>query len=329
MRCIHCYANAGRRARDELTTEEAERLIGSAAEMGIRSIVFTGGEPLLRQDILRLMRFARDAGLKPIIATNGCRLDEDTVRAIREVGGGVAVDLPAVDEGIHGAFTGVPGSLQTKMKAIAECLGAGVPCSVGVAVTKVNVGGVHEVIGFAGRNNIYCDVLASVPVGRAGPEILPDPMRYYELMRSLHRRWHAVPMNAIGEGAKTMVSVYEPFYNVLAAMDGQEVPGRLCTLGMSVHVMENGSVRTCPFAPITVGNVRRQGLKDIWEAMAHSEVLAKLNNADLLKGSCGRCEYKRICGGCRARAYAMTGDWFTPDPVCLLKVRTHATFDLI
>jgi len=327
LRCIHCYANAGREAGDELTTEEAERLMDSAAEMGIKSIVFTGGEPLLRQDILKLILFARDVGLKPIIATNGSRLNENIVQTLRDAGGSVAVDLPAVNEGVHGAFTGVPGSLQAKLEAIAECLRSGVSCSVGVAVTRVNVGEVHEVVGFAKKNNIYCDVLAVVPVGRAKPELLPDPMKYYGLMQDLLRRWHAVPMNAISEGAKTMVSVYEPFYVVLAATEGYEVPGKLCTLGRAIHVMEDGSVRPCTFAPIKVGNVRGQRLKDIWEAMTRSEVLTKLNNADLLKGSCGRCEHKKICGGCRVRAYAMTGDWFASDPMCFLtEVQTTATF---
>jgi len=316
LRCTHCYADAGERSPDELSTEEAKNLIDSVSDLGARSLVFTGGEPFLREDITDLIGHARDSGLVPIIATNGTLIDEEMASFLKEVGAAVAINMPAVDPALNEMFTGVGNSFEMRNKGLMHCLERCVPVSVGVAVTALNIGEVARVIDFCLQKGISCDVLATIPVGRASSELLPSPVEYERLLRSLLRDYSAVPMNAIGDSSGTSVSVYEPFYARIVEEERGEMMPRLCSTGKTMHVMEDGSVRTCVYLPHTFGNVRRKGIETIWKGIRNSPYIKRLTDPGSLKGACGTCPHRESCGGCRARALALTGDPLMEDPMC-------------
>ena len=316
LQCVHCYANAGLRSLTELHTKEAMKLIESVAEIGARSIVFTGGEPLMRKDLFELVEFARDHHLFVIIATNGTLIDRDIAKFFKKREIAVAINLPTLDERSSGIFTGVFNSHNARMKGLMYCLDEKVLTSVGVAVTNLNLKEICRVIDFSREKKINCDVLATIPIGRASLSILPSPIEYEEMLAYILNRYSAMPMNAIDQDNGTNVSVYEPLYaRIIKRKKGKEFP-KLCSLGIAMHVMEDGSVRSCVYMPMSFGNIRRKKLTAIWKEIRVSKILARLQDPRYLKGACGKCEDREICGGCRARAHAIKGDPFDEDPVC-------------
>lgn len=316
LQCVHCYASAGHRSLNELDTKEAMKLIESVADLGARSIVFTGGEPLMRKDLFELVEFARDHHLFAIIATNGTLIDRDIAKFFKKSGGAVAINLPTLDERSSGIFTGVFNSHNARMRGLMYCLEERVPTSVGIAVTNLNLKEIGRVIDFSREKRINCDVLATIPVGRASSSLLPRASEYEEMLGDILNRFSAIPMNAIDRAGETNVSVYEPIYaRIIKDRRKEEFP-RLCSLGNAMHVMEDGFVRSCVYMPTSFGNIRRKKLTTIWKEIRESRILVKLRDPHRLKGACGKCEHREICGGCRARAYAMKGDPFDQDPVC-------------
>lgn len=320
LKCVHCYLDAGSPAKEELSTDEALRLIGSVAELGAKSLVFTGGEPLLRKDLLKLIQHTHDLGIHPVLATNGTLLTNAALKILKRVGAGVAFNLPALDGTIYSAFTGVDNKKkETVLETIQECLQQGLQCTLGVAVTNLNLGEVIKIVELAHRLGAYCDVSMTVPVGRASFELLPNPFEYEALLRRLAREWAAIPMSEIDSSAPTHVSVYEPIYVRISIEEGISMPKRsLCSIGETLHVMEDGSVRPCAFADVNLGNVKKSSLGEIWEDTVSSQWLRKLRNPEELKGACSTCPYRHVCIGCRVRAKAATGSWFNSDPMCTL-----------
>ncbi|MCP8309107.1 MAG: SPASM domain-containing protein [archaeon] len=125
-------------------------------------------------------------------------------------------------------------------------------------------------------------------------------------------------MNAIGYRESSKLSVYEPSYVALMSGKGLQVPGRLCSLSQTMHVMENGSVRPCPYIPYVIGNMMKDSLKSLWKRLKEDKFLQRLCNVNHVKGHCSKYLFKKVCGGCRARAYWMLGDYFAEDQICVL-----------
>lgn len=330
LRCIHCYAAYN--SHELLSKEEAIRLIEQAHELGARSFVFTGGEPLIRADILELVEFVGELGMKPIVATNATMVTHEHVKVFKRYGTAVAINVPALSEEIHAEFTRIPFSLKRKLETIELMLNEGLSVSIGVPITRINIGDVERVLGFSKDLGLYCDALMTIPMGRAKPDVLPSSQAYRDLMTRLLEKWRAVPMNAIGYKSfvawSSKISVYEPSYVALLYSKGFDVPGRLCSLSQTLHIMENGSARACPFIPYSLGNIRRESLKEIWKKLKENKFIRSLINVAHLKGRCSNCSFKEVCGGCRARAYWIRGDFFAEDPVCILNA-SHSAEDIL
>ena len=297
-----------------LSTNEAKKLILEAFELGVKSIVFTGGEPLMRNDILSLIEFTVDVGLKPILVTNGTLLNDYILKRLKELNVSIAINLPTINEEIHKEFTKINSSLKLKLQAIDKCLKYGLKCSIGVAITKLNYKHIDDVLNYAISKSLYVDLLAVIPCGRAQVEIILSGFEYYNLLQYLWRKWKVVPMNMISHGK--YISIYEPIYLALLAENGINNLERLCSIGKAIVVMEDGNVRPCIFIPYTIGNVRKKSLKQIWKRLIEDKFITKLKDSKKLKGPCKTCSFKTICGGCRARAYFIKGDYFTSDPIC-------------
>ncbi len=320
LECVHCYLDAGSPANDELSTDEALRLIGSVAEVGAKSLIFTGGEPLLRKDLLELIQYTHYLGIHPVLATNGTLLTNAALKILKKVGAGVAFNFPALDGRIYSAFTGTDNKTkETVLEIIQECLQEGLQCTLGVAVTSLNLGEVIKIVELAHRLGAYCDVSMTVPIGRASFDILPNPPEYEALLRRLAREWAAIPMSEIDSSSHTHVSVYEPIYVRISIEEGICIPKRpLCSIGETLHVMEDSSVRPYAFADVNLGNVKKNSLSEIWENTISSQWLKKLRNPQELSGACSTCPYSHVCIGCRVRAKVAIGSWFHSDPMCTL-----------
>ncbi|MEM3709084.1 MAG: radical SAM protein [Nitrososphaerales archaeon] len=316
LECIHCYA-----ANDPhklLSTKQAKNLIKQASELGTKSFVFTGGEPLLRCDLLELVAFTRDSGMTPIIVTNATLINFEHIKLFNSCKASLAINLPALREEVHMNFTKVPSSLSKKLRALDFCLDQGLSISIGLAITSINIDEAEQILEFARSKGVPCDVLATIPMGRARLSTLPKPYKYKLLMNKLLDKWYALPMNAIDFGEFSKVSVYEPSYTALMSSKGFKVVSKLCSLSQTMHIMEDGSVRSCLYIPYSLGNVTKNSLTDIWLRSKKDKFLQKLCDSDRVKGKCGKCSFKKICGGCRARAYWIFKDYFAEDKVCIL-----------
>jgi radical SAM protein with 4Fe4S-binding SPASM domain len=314
LACIHCRRQdvAEAAAADDLRTEQVERLIASVATLGKPIFVFSGGEPLMRDDWPRLAAAARLAGLPTALATNATLIDAALAGRVAEAGfHRVSVSLDGADAVTHDAFRGVAGAFDRARAGATFLRRAGVSIQVNATIAAHNAHQLQGLLDLArDLDAVALHLFLLVPVG-CGLAIdrshqLP-PARYEQVLEWICDRQ--------AEGGLEIKATCAPHYQRLAARRGLlKRPTRGCLCGLSVaFVSHKGEVFPCGYLPVNCGSVRDREFADIWR---DSEVFAKLRNFDLLSGKCGRCEYKGLCGGCRARAFAATGDYLAAEPSC-------------
>ncbi len=311
LACAHCRRLDTRPGDDELTAEEARAVFRSAAKLGRPVIVFSGGEPLLRDDWESLAHYARTLHLPTALATNGTEIDAAMARRITAAGfGRVAISLDGAEAQTHDALRG-PGGFNRALSGAEHVRSAAVPLQFNATVTRDNVDQLDALADLARRAGaVAMHLFMLVPVGcgeqlAASKQLPPD--RYAQVLHWVYDRQQ--------EGALEVRATCGPqFYRVAARRSGQAPAGRGCLAGVSVvFVSHRGEVFPCGYLPVRCGSVRQTPLETIWE---QSEVLRTLRDPDRLEGNCGRCEHRYICGGCRARAYAATGNYLGGSP-CL------------
>jgi radical SAM protein with 4Fe4S-binding SPASM domain len=188
-------------------------------------------------------------------------------------------------------------------------------CSIGVAVTNLNMMDVDNIIQYVKDRGINIDIIATIPCGNASLEIIPKGLEYYFFLKHLYNKWKASPMNMFNSKILAEnISVYEPIYIALLAVNNCKDLGRLRSIGETIHIMEDGSVRACVFLPYVIGNVRRLGLANTYRKLASNRLISKLKDPKELEGYCNTCILNIICGGCRARVYHILDDFFASDP---------------
>lgn len=327
LACIHCHANAREPLPDELSDREAKHVIGQIERLGTEVIIFSGGEPLLKKKLLlTLTEECTDYGIIPAMLTNGTLLDYETALNLKEAGMlavGIPIDFSTPER--QDTFRGVKGAFQAAVNAIKNCLAADLKVAVTTMVMKNNINEIPKVVELVVRLGVDQIILYDlVPVGRGKDvsELIIDYNQRAELLNFLCR---------VQEEMDTffLISGGNPLYpGAILEMHRQHEtrpPSKLlgqflmdapigCHAGIHyLSLRPNGEVYPCPFLQISAGNIRKQSLLEIWQS---SIFLQKLRNRDLLKGKCGTCKYKYVCGGCRARAYLYTGDPFEEDPTC-------------
>ncbi|MEM3424360.1 MAG: radical SAM protein [Thermoproteota archaeon] len=334
LRCKHCYENAGPKpAPDELTTEEAKKAIDEFANAGVVALAFSGGEPLVRRDFFEIAKYAVEKGFYVSVASNGTLITEKVAQKMKEVGiQYVEVSLDGFEK-THDEFRGVQGAWKRTVEGIKKCVEAGLYTCVATTATHYNLKEIPKLIDFA-EKDLHVQrfiVFNFIPVSR-GKEIVEQdltPKEREELLDFLYSKLvSAKGLEILSTAPQYAVTSYKFAFGPLIvthfehkeAMEvlkgktrslAQFIGG--CGAGRLYCGMEpNGDIEPCVFIPIKVGNIREQSLVDIWR---NSPVLKQIRNRDLFKG-CGECEYKYICGGCRARAYAYFNDLQGPDPGC-------------
>lgn len=323
LRCPHCYLDAARRAARELDTGEGRALIDELAAFGTELLILTGGEPLLRRDLLTLARYAAAHGLMVVVGTNGTLLDTRTALALKDSGvRGVGISLDSLEARKHDAFRGVRGAWCKALRALDACLGAGLEVAVQTSVLPMNHEEVPRIAEFARERGARAfNAYFLVCTGRG--EKLTDitPAEHEALLNELI----AVQARHSGEKDRFMVRAKCAPHVKRLAREGLQrgdldaaaavmlLAGAGCPAGRNyLRIGPEGEVTPCPYLPVALGNVRRQPLAKIWR---DAEPLPRLRRLEL-SGRCGACEFKEPCGGCRARAFAASGDPLAEDPWC-------------
>lgn len=340
LRCKHCYENAGSKpSPDELTTEEAKKAIDEFADAGVVALSFSGGEPLMRKDFFEVAKYAADKEFYVSVASNGTLITESVARKMKEAGVEyVEISLDGFEK-THDEFRGIRGAWRKAVEGIKNCVKVGLDTCVATTATHYNLKEIPKLIDFVekelrARRFI---VFNFIPVSR-GREIVDQdltPEEREELLEFLYSKlidedcrldvFSTAPQYAVTSFKFAFGPVVATHFTNREAME--MLKGRTksltefiggCGAGRLYCGMEpNGDIEPCVFIPIKVGNIKEQRLIDIWR---NSPILKQIRNRDSFKG-CGECEYKYICGGCRARAYAYFNDLQGPDPGCRLNER--------
>ena len=326
--CIHCRAGASRGPyKNELTTEEIFRIMQEIKEVGNPIIILTGGEPLLRPDVFDIASKAVEFGFKPVLATNGTLITEEIAEKIKKCGiARVSISLDGSTAEAHDNFRKMQGAFEGALKGIHILKKAGIPFQINTTVTKTNLDEIPKVHELAKKlGAVAHHIFVLVPVGR-GKDIKESltPEEYEEVLNWFYEQRDKSNLQLKATCAPT-------YYRILrerAKAEGKKVNfetfgldavTRGCLAGIGFCFISHvGIVQTCGYLEIPCGDLRKQSFKEIWE---NSEVFNNLRDFKKYKGKCGRCEYIRVCGGCRARAYAATGDYLEAEPLCTYKPR--------
>lgn len=317
LRCTHCRAEAVRsRHPDELSTEEGRRLIDQVADFGSPPpvLVFSGGDPLQRPDLLELLGHSRDRDLPTaVIPAPTSDVDRETVRALKAAGvRRLALSLDGADPESHDAFRDEPGSFRAAMDAAHRAAAEGLPVQINTTVTgetRPELPDIADRIEEIGA--VAWEVFFLVPIGRGARLESPTPRETEDTLAWLYRQQRDAPFR--------VVTVEAPMYRRIASQIEVEERGESVIAGSTsdgsgfVFVSHTGQVCPSGFLPVPGGNIRDGNLVDIYR---NAPIFRDLRDPPRLKGKCGMCEYRKLCGGSRARAWAVTGDWLESDPFC-------------
>ena len=349
LACEHCYLDAGGTPlvgtenfadRSELGTEECFRVIDEIATFAPECLtILTGGEPLLRRDILEIVQRASDRELWVVVGTNGVLITENVARRLAEAGArGLSLSLDALDPDRHDRFRMVRGAWQNTVEGAQILNRTGLPFIVQTTAGSHNAGELDAIADFAYERlaakvwNLYF----LVPTGRGQFVSDMTPAHYDEVLASLYRIQKNYKSRMVVNAKCAPHYIKTILENAGVETDPNpadaESPGlspiRIYSGGAGgcpagTHYMgirPNGDVTPCPYLPVFAGNLRGSSLADLWTS---SKVFTDIRRRSSLGGRCGDCEMNAHCGGCRARAYGMTGDLMAEDPLC---THTPGTF---
>ncbi len=325
LTCIHCHAVSGKPDPHELSTDEGKRLIDQIAEVnGFRTLVYTGGEPLVRPDIFDLLKHSKEAGFANIIATNGTLIDEDMAWKLKEHGVVCnAISIDASNPDIHNRVRNSPKAFDLAIRAIEATKKAGILLQINTTAMEYNMENLSDLIDFVDEHNASIMLMYQlVAVGRG------EKIEKATLKKSANEHLS----HLISQKQKHARTIIEPvagpqYWPYLLEKKGCENGFMLkfaekvfhgCAAGRGfVYVKSNGDVWPCPFVEVNAGNVREKPFREIYE---ESTVFKNLRNREnMLKGVCGDCRYRTICGGCRGRAHAYSDDYLAEDPRCFIR----------
>lgn len=311
--CKHCYRDSGARAEDELNTAEGKALIDEIATAGFKIMIFSGGEPLMRDDIYDLIGYAAAKGLRPVLGSNGTLITPGTARKLKKAGAmAVGISLDSTDPGRHDDFRSSPGAWQGAVAGMRACREAELPFQVHTTVLDWNSGEIEALTDLSVEQGARGHhVFFMVPTGRA-VNIEAETLRareYEELIRRIIKKQGRVDIE--------LKPTCAPQFMRIARQLGVDMRfSRGCLAGTAYCIISpKGDVQPCAYLDIPLGNVREIPFSRIWR---DNEVLQRLRTLEY-SGGCGTCRYKQICGGCRARAYFYHGDYMAEEPWCLYR----------
>ncbi len=347
LRCIHCRASATELASpDDLDTRASMALIDQFAQYAPLILVLSGGEPLFRQDVLLLARYAREKGLKVALATNGTLVTPWLARQIVDAGiVRVAMSLDGADARTHDSFRGMPGSFERMMAGFGYLKELGMSMQLNTTVARHNAHQLPAIYDLAlrlGADALHTFLLVPVGCGvQIAEQQMVPPEQYEQILNWFYERekegrielkatcaphyFRVRRQRQVEEKKAGQLPAIQPRANGHPA---HGIPSRHpdlaavtrgCLAGSGVcFVSHKGEVFPCGYLPVRAGDLRAQRFAEVWET---SPVFHLLRDSSNLKGKCGACEFRNICLGCRARAYAATGDFLEEEPCCVYEPR--------
>jgi len=350
LACVHCRAEAQpRRDPRELSTGEAFRVIDELVEIGGPILIVTGGDPLMRDDVFEIIERAASRGLRVAFSPSATgRCTRKALEKARDAGvSRVHISLDGPDAASHDAFRGVRGSFQRTLEILQDVREAGLSLQVGTTVSRHSVERLPEIAKLiGGYDPVMWSVFFLVPTGRGQVNDMVSPEEHeaafnwlydtaktspFDVRTTAAMHYRRVVIQRRLAEAEAGVAGGRPAYpgahagppaafaNVAGA--GYSFAG---DMGVSMKGVNDGDGfafidhvgNVCPsgFLPLTAGNLREQRIIDIYR---DSQLFSELRNRSLLKGKCAVCEFNPVCGGSRARAYALTGDYLASDPSCV------------
>ena len=329
LACEHCYLDAGGKPEihdgafadcSELPTDGCFRVIDEIASFAPDCLlILTGGEPLLRRDIVEIIRYGAAKGLWVVVGTNGVKITDNLAAILKREGArGLSLSLDALDENRHDTFRRVRGAWRNTVEG-ARILGrAGLPFIVQTTVARHNVDELGAIADFAHQQlaakvwNLYF----LVPTGRGAHVSDLDAPDYDRVLAELHvlQKRYAGRMLVNAKCAPHYVRLLQGEEEPSPYLKGYAGGAGGCPAGTHyLGIRPNGDVTPCPYLPLFAGNLKQERLTDIWQS---SDLFVRIRNRTELGGRCGACELNTSCGGCRARAFGMTGDVMAEDPLC-------------
>lgn len=335
LKCLHCYAQAtAGPGPDELSTAEAKAMIDDLAQFGSPVLLFSGGEPLMRQDLPELARYAVAKGMRAVISTNGTLITKDKAKELKDIGlSYVGVSLDGLPE-VHDKFRGVPGAFEDAMAGIRNSMEAGLKVGLRFTVYAKNAPEVPGVFDLLEKEGIPRVCFYHLVYAGRGSRLMDEDLshegtrRLLDLImdrsKALFDKGQAPEVLTVDNHAdgpfvylRMLREDPERAKEVLELLNWNE--GNSSGRGIGC-VSWDGSVHPDQFwRHLTVDNVRKRPFSEIWTDLSHP-ILGKLKDKrPYLKGRCAQCKWLNICGGnFRVRAEAATGDLWAPDPACYL-----------
>jgi pseudo-rSAM protein/SPASM domain protein len=342
LHCEHCYAAADCDAAEgELTTAEGKRLLDDLAAYGVPVVLFSGGEPLVRDDLAELVEYAVDVGLRPVLSTNGTLITRERARRLRDAGlayAGVSVDGKRER---NDAFRGQEGAFDAALRGIEACLDVGLKTGLRYTITERTAGDFEEVVELLYDVGVDRFCFYHLDYGGRGDDIRNADLspaerrvavrRLCELTRAYHDRGEEIETLLVGNYADAAYLVEYARRNVgeqharlvseyLRRNGGDPAGERVA------DVDYQGNVHLTQFwQGYSLGNVRDRSFGDIWEDEDNPLLAALRDREQRLRAPCSNCRYRELCrGGSRLRALRVHGDPWAPDPQCYLRPAERA-----
>ena len=320
LACVHCRAVAQPRPDPrQLSTQEATRLVEDIAAFQEPVIlILTGGDPMKREDILEVAARASRAGLRVVMSPSGTQVTPQSVLRLRQAGvQRISVSLDGSTPGIHDAFRRVPGAFAAATQSLAYAREGGLPFQINTTVTQHNRHDLANMLRLAVElGAVTWDVFMLVPTGRGTIQMEITPAEYEETLHFVSEVSQTAPIQ--------VKMTCAPHYKRVQVQErrrqagpgtGPGAPARVhpahgfsrgCMAGFGFcFVSHIGEVGGCGYLPLLAGSIRQSSLVEVYR---QSPLFKSIRDVNLLQGRCGICEYRVLCGGCRARAYAATGD---------------------
>lgn len=335
LNCIHCYAGAeAKKYEGELTTEEAKQFIDDLADFRVPVLLLSGGEPLARPDVLELARYAREKGIRPTLSTNGTLIDRQVAQEIKDIGVGyVGISLDGIGEK-NDEFRGKKGAFEAALRGIENCLAVGQRVGLRFTINRHNYGELEAIFNLIEEVGIPRVCFYHLVYSGRGSKMVEEDITHEETRAALdlimartldfHRRGLDREILTVDNHAD---GIY--IYLKMKEKDSARAEEILKLLkrnggnrtGIAIGAVDwHGNVHPDQFTQNhTFGNVRERPFGEIWSDVSHPILGGLKNRKPLLKGRCAACRWLDVCNGnFRARAEAVTGDFWEADPACYL-----------
>jgi radical SAM protein with 4Fe4S-binding SPASM domain len=314
--CRHCRADAGTEHHGtELSGEQWKRIMASVAEFEKCMIILTGGEPTEREDIYELIEYGNNLGLKVVMATCGYPINDDTAVKLKQAGiTAMSLSLDGATAKTHDAFRQYDGAFDAVIAGAKAARKAGIRFQINTTISKFNSNEIIAIANLAEKLGACCfNPFILVPTGRAehiAGEIL-DPVEYEVILNEILK----IKINSKINVRVTCGPQFSRIYQLAEQRKLSDTP-KGCIGGNGFgFISYRGDVQICGFLDISAGNLVENGY-DFGRIWQDSKFLNEIRDREAYKGFCAACEYIATCGGCRARAFSIKGDYLNSDPIC-------------